>query len=189
MVRLFRIFIPVSVVVLLISEIVLISGAFLAAVWLHYESEAMLYLVDSSGFISTAVVLLTILLGLYLHDLYTEIYVTSYLGLLQQLCFILGGAFLVEGMVSYLYKPLRMPLHVMIPGAGFTLVGIYAWRVFFSSYVSKKMGGERLLLVGSSPVLIEVAEHVHAHPEKGVSIIGVITEQSSWVASRRCARW
>jgi sugar transferase (PEP-CTERM system associated) len=176
MVRIFRIFIPVSVVVLLISEILLVSAAFLAAAWLHFETDLLAYLLDGSGVINITVVLLTILFGLYLEDLYTDIYVTSHPALLQQLCFILGGAFLVQGMVSYLDNSLRMPLHVMVPGAGFALVGIYGWRVFFSTYVSRKMGGDRLLLVGSSPVLTEVAEHIHTHPEKGVSIIGVLSD-------------
>jgi sugar transferase (PEP-CTERM system associated) len=137
----------------------------------------VIYLRYGHGPLNIALVLLTILLGLYLHDLYTDIYVTSHIALLQKLCFILGAAFLVQGAVSYIDRNLRMPLHVMVPGAGMALVGLYAWRVFFNSFVLKRMGGERLLLVGSSPVLAEVAEHIHSHPEKGVRLIGYVNDE------------
>src|SRR5436190_1313715 len=108
MVRLFRIFIPVSVVILLMSEVLLITAAFVVAAWLNPEMDPVTYLLYGRG-----------------------------------------------------------PLNI-------ALVGIYGWRIFFSSYVLKIMGGERLLLVGSSPVLADVAAHVQKHPEKGVRLIGFI---------------
>ena len=175
MVRLFRIFIPLSVLVLLTSEVLLITAAFVIAAWVN-EVELFAYLFYGNGAINIALALITILLGLYLHDLYTNIYVDSHIVLLQQLCFIVGAAFLVQGFVSYINRDLRMPLHVMVPGAAMALIGIYVWRVFFSAYMLPILGGDRLLLVGSSSVLEEVAEHIHNHPEKGVRLIGVVND-------------
>lgn len=179
MLRLFRVFIPVSVIFLLISEVLLISGAFMLAAWLNPElgDDVASYLVYGNGPINIALVLLTIVLGLYLQDLYTNIYVTSHIVLLQQLCFVLGTAFLIQGVVSYVDRDLRMPLHVMVPGSAMALVGIYGWRVFFSAYVVKVMGAERLLLVGNSPVLADVAAHIHSHPEKGIRLIGHLSDE------------
>jgi sugar transferase (PEP-CTERM system associated) len=176
MVRLFRIFIPRSVVVLLISEVLLIACAFVVAAWLTPDIDVVSYLIEG-GLVNIALAMITIILGLYLHDLYTNIYITSHVMLLQQLCFILGAAFLVEGLVSYVDVELRMPLHVMGPGACMALGGIYAWRVVFSAYLLKLLGGDRLLLVGSSPVLAEVSRHIQEHPEMGVRLIGVINNE------------
>src|ERR1051325_2710993 len=176
MVRLFRVFIPVTVVLLLISEILLISAAFFLATFLIPELDRIEYFSEGNGVINVVLVLVTIIIGLYLHDLYSEIHVKSHITLLQQLCFVLGAAFLVQALVSYIDRNLRMPLHVMVPGSALALGELYVWRLFFSSSVLRVVGADRLLLVGGSPVLTEVAQHILKHPEKAVRIIGQVTD-------------
>jgi sugar transferase (PEP-CTERM system associated) len=182
MVRLFRVFIPVGILVLLISEILLVIGIYVAAALWGYEGDPYEYLNVGSGPINVGVVVLTIVVGLYLQDLYSDVYIKSHLELIQQLCFILGAAFLVQGGISYLDRTLRMPLHVMIPGSAMTLVGLYGWRVLYSRYALEKVGGDRLLLVGSSAALHEVAAHIRHHPEKGIKVIGVLTDEPDRMA-------
>lgn len=175
MIRIFRVFIPVSVIILLISEVLLTVGAFVAAAFLNHP-DPVAYLRFGNGQLNISLVVITIIVGMYLHDLYSDVLMTSHILLLQQLSFVLGVAFLIQGAVNYLNRDLRMPLHVMIPGSTMAVLGIYGWRVLFSSVVFKAMGGDRLLLVGNSPVLTEIAEHVATRPEQGLSIIGVITD-------------
>jgi sugar transferase (PEP-CTERM system associated) len=176
MVRLFRVFIPVTVVILLLTEVLLIAGAFVIAAFLSPDLDAPSYLRYGNGPVNIILVLSTIVIGLYLHDLYSEIIVRSRIMLVQQICFVLGTAFVVQGLVSYVNRDLRMPLHVMVPGGAMAVVAIYAWRMLFSAVVVRAVGGERLLLVGNSPVLDEIAHFIAAFPEKGVSVIGVLTD-------------
>jgi len=176
MVRIFRVFIPVSVIILLITEVLLTIGAFVAAAFLN--PEALTYLRYGNGGINIALVVVTLIFGLYVNDLYSDIYVKSHILLLQQLSFVLGVAFLIQGGVNYVDRDLRMPLHIMVPGSAFAVIAIYGWRVLFSSVVVKAMGGDRLLLVGNSPVIREIAEHIAARPEKGLSVIGVLTDDA-----------
>jgi|SRR5581483_1653883 len=178
MVRLFRVFIPVGVVVLLVSELAVIAGAYILAACLNPQLTLADYLLNGNGFVNITLVLATMSLGLYLQDLYTDIYVNSHVVLLQQLCFIVGAAFLVQGMVSYLDRSLRMPLHVMVPGSAMALLGIYGWRVFFSSYVLRMVPADSLLLVGNSPLLSDIAQYVVRHPEKGIKLIGCVTDDA-----------
>jgi sugar transferase (PEP-CTERM system associated) len=174
MVRIFRVFIPARVIILLISEVLLTTAAFLLAAWLTPDPVA--YLRFGNGGINISLVVVTLVVGMYLHDLYTDIHIKSHIMLLQQLSFVLGSAFLVQGGVSYVNRDLRMPLHVMAPGSGFAVLFIYGWRVVFSSYVLKKMGGDHLLLVGNSPVLKDIADHIWNSPEKGLSVLGLIAD-------------
>jgi sugar transferase (PEP-CTERM system associated) len=176
MVRLFRVFIPLGVLILLMSEILLVVGIYVAAAFFGYSGEPSEYLTVGSGPVNIGLVVLTIVLGLYLQDLYTDIYVKSHLELLQQLCFILGAAFLIQGGVSYVDRTLRMPLYVMVPGSAMALVGLFGWRVFYSRFALERVGGDRLLMVGSSPALHEVALHIRQHPEKGVKLIGFLSD-------------
>jgi sugar transferase (PEP-CTERM system associated) len=147
-----------------------------AAFW-GYGGDPQEYLTSGPGPVNIALVVVTILVGLYLHDLYTDVYVKSHLTLIQQLCFILGSAFLIQGAVSYVDRSLRMPLHVMLPGSALTLAGIYGWRVLYGKFALERVGGDRLLLVGSSPALCEVALHIDQHPEKGVKVIGSLSDE------------
>jgi sugar transferase (PEP-CTERM system associated) len=180
MVRIFRVFIPVSVLILLITEVFLTIGAFVAAAFLN--PEPIMYLRYGNGAVNIALVVVTLILGMYINDLYSDVYVKSHILLLQQLSFVLGVAFLVQGGVNYVDHDLRMPLHVMVPGSAFAVIAIYTWRVLFSSVVLKAMGGDRLLLVGNSPVLQEIAEHITGRPEKGLTVIGVVTDDPEGMA-------
>jgi sugar transferase (PEP-CTERM system associated) len=177
MVRLFRVFIPAAVVILLISEMLLLVGAYIGAAFVGYEGDPYEYLIQGTGVVNIALVVFSIMLGLYLHDLYSDVYIKSHLILIQQLCFILGAAFLIQGGVSYLDGTLRMPLRVMLPGSAIAIVTVYTWRILFSQYALERLGGDRVLLVGNGAVLAEVATHIQSHPEKGVKIIGVLTDE------------
>src|SRR5690349_13896584 len=127
MVRLFRVFIPTSVLILLISEVLVTIGAFVAAALLLHP-DAVTYLRYGNGAVNISLVVVTIIVGMYLHDLYSDVLVTSHILLLQQLSFVLGVAFLIQGGVNYLNRDLRMPLHVMLPGSALVVLGIYGWR-------------------------------------------------------------
>src|SRR5438128_1285804 len=51
--------------------------------------------------VTVLLALVMILIGLYLQDLYTDIYVKSRVVLLQQLCLAVGIAFLLQGTLAY----------------------------------------------------------------------------------------
>ena len=174
MVRLFRVFIPVGVVILLVTEVLLVIGLYTLAAYVGYDGDWYEYLVLGSGKVNIALVTVSIVLGMYLQDLYSDVHVKSHLLLVQQLCFVLGAAFLVQGAVSYLDRTLRMPLHMMLYGSSMSIAAIYGWRVLFARFAF--IGGDRLLLVGSSPALMEVAAHIQEHPEKGLRVIGALTD-------------
>jgi sugar transferase (PEP-CTERM system associated) len=65
----------------------------------------------------------------------------------------------------------------MGPGSLFSVVTIFSWRLIFSRYVLRVVGRDRILLVGNSPVLRDIAGHIAAHPEKGLEAIGVVDDR------------
>ena len=177
MIRLFRVFVPASIFALLISEILLVTGAFILASYIILPVDPGDYLLDG-GLESILLVVLTILVGLYLHDLYSDIYVKSRIILLQQLCLVMGMAFLMQGLISYLDhtqdRILRMPIRMMVLGSSMAMMAIFVWRNLFSRYVVQVVGRDHLLLVGDSPVLVDIARHIDHHPEKGLVVTGYV---------------
>jgi sugar transferase (PEP-CTERM system associated) len=174
MIRLFRVFVPVGTLALLISEILLVTGAFVLASYIILPADPGDYLLYEGGLQSILVVVLSILIGLYLHDLYSDIDLKSRVILLQQLCLVMGIAFLIQGVVSYLDRDLRIPLRVMALGSSLAMVAIFAWRNLFSAHVARVVGRDRLLMVGDSPVLVDIARYIASHPEKGMVVTGYV---------------
>ena len=173
--RLFPVLIPARIFALVVSEILLIFAAFILTAYYVLPVDPADYLIDG-GLVNIALVVLSILLGLYVNNLYSEVSVKSRLGLAQQLCLSIGIAFLMQGMITYLDQDRRMPIRLMVVGSAAAAVLVFGWRILFSAYVLKVVGGERLLMLGGSPVLLDIAQHIHEHPEKGLSVMGYVDD-------------
>jgi hypothetical protein len=125
MIRLFRVFVPLGTITLLISEILLVFAAFVLASFLVLEVDPTVFLLYDGGLMRISLVLVSILLGLHLHDLYSQYFVKSRIVLLQQLCLVMGIAFVLQGLVSYLDPSLRVPIRVMLMGSAFAVTAIF----------------------------------------------------------------
>src|SRR5947208_13009332 len=102
MIRLFKVFIPVSTLTLLVSEIALVTSAFVFATYLTFDADPTVYLMDEGGLMRIALVVFSILVGLHFHDLYSQFHVKSRIVLVQQLYLVMGVAFLTQGVIAYL---------------------------------------------------------------------------------------
>src|SRR3954470_12508942 len=165
MIRLFKVFIPAGTLTLLISEIVLVTTAFVLGSYLSLDADPTVDLLYDVGWMRIAFVVLSILIGLHFHDLYSQVIVKSRIVLVQQLCLVMGVAFLTQGFVAYLNANLRVPIRVMVMGSALAIAAIFVWRIFFSAYVMAAVGQDHLLLVGGSPLLEDIGRHIHDHPE------------------------
>jgi sugar transferase (PEP-CTERM system associated) len=173
--RFFSVFIPTRILALVISETLLILTSFILACYFVLPVDPAAYLLYDGGLWNIALVLATILIGLYLSDLYSEIQVRSHVVLLQQLCLVMGIAFLTAGFISYLDHTLRMPIRIMAVGSFLTMTLLFLWRVVYFDYLLQG-AGDRLLMVGGSSVLLEIAKHIEAHPEMGMSVAGYVDD-------------
>jgi len=176
MIRLFRVFVPVGALALLFSEILLITSCFLAVTFAMLQVDPAVFLLDDRGILRIAVVLGSILFGLFFEDLYEHIYVKSRVLLLQQLSLVMGIALVIQGIISYIDDGFRLPLMVMVPASGVLIVALYGWRVVYSALVLRVVGAHRILFVGASPLIREMARHIAAHPEIGMCVAGYVDD-------------
>src|SRR5271165_3695200 len=101
MVRLFRVFIPASVIGLLLSELLLIYACFVGGTYLVYELitiefDPQFFLVNDGGFYRIAIIVGCIMLGIYFTDLYAKFQIKSRILLFQQISAVLGIAVLTQ---------------------------------------------------------------------------------------------
>jgi sugar transferase (PEP-CTERM system associated) len=176
MLGLFRVFIPAGTVAVLLCELLLIVSAFTLACYLVLPFDPTIFLFVDGGLQRILIVIATIVIGLHFNDLYSRIRVNSRIILAQQLCLVIGVCFLVQGFLAYLDADLRVPIRVMVVGNFITLIAIFGWRVFFSEFALQIVGGERILLVGASSLLVDIAQHIAKHPETGLVVTGYVDE-------------
>jgi sugar transferase (PEP-CTERM system associated) len=176
-IRLFRVFIPASVIALLLSEICLVLACYgVASLFTLYE-DPTIYLFVEDNYWKILVVGGCVIAGLYFQDLYTDLRITSRILLVQQVCLAVGSALLMMAFIGYLRPDMLLGRWLMIVGSLGVVVILPLWRIVFWKYVIVALRSERVLLLGNSSILGEVIAEVQARPEFGYSIVGYICEE------------
>jgi sugar transferase (PEP-CTERM system associated) len=185
--QLFRVFIPASVVALAVTEVALIFLCYLGGAWLvsRFINPNLVvgaFLFVEGGLIQIAVVVLCLVLGLYFQNLYSNVRLKSVTLLIQQVCLVIGLAFLIQALFAYIRKPeWSLPRWAMIFGSILAIVVIPAWRLLFSRVILKYIGFQRVLFLGTSAVSREIAEHLVARPEIGMNVLGYIDDNDDGI--------
>src|SRR5438270_13068162 len=109
MIRLFRVFIPISTFTLFIVEILLMCSCFLAASYIVLEVDPTDYLLYDGGILGILVVSAIFLIGLYFIGLYSDVSFKSKVILLHQLSLVTGLTVVAAGLVGWRASELRAP--------------------------------------------------------------------------------
>ena len=176
MTRLFRVFIPTSVLALLISEVILLHFCFVMALILVTDVDPEFVLFYDGGLPRISIAVLSILVALYFQDLYNELRIRSRIYLWQQFSMAVGLAFLVQGMSTYVNPTLTLSRWLMIYASGFILLLLPAWRILFCRLVLTAMNAPKILLLGTSPVLVEISKRLQERIEMGFTVIGYLDD-------------
>jgi len=175
MIRLFRVFIPSSILGLLISETLLIACCYLFALSSQIEPLGM-YLQFENGLLRLGVVTLSMVLGLYLNDLYKRVRLDSILVFFQQLCLVVGAAFLIQALFSYSNVQAQMPRTSMMFGSIFCIIMIPLWRAIYSRVALQVLGAEQIVFVGTDPLNVQIAGYLQANRELAMNPVGFYVE-------------
>ena len=116
MIKLLRALVPSNVWTLLTTETIVIFSCFVIACFLVLPIDPVVYLLYDGGLGRILITTLTILLTLYLHDLYANIRVRSKTLLVQQVLQAVGVAFLFQSLLYYANTDLTLPRWVMTLG-------------------------------------------------------------------------
>ena len=180
MIRIFRVFIPASVIGLVLSEVIITFFCYVGASVLLFELinpdfSPIIFFQNEGGFYRIGLAVVSIVAGLYFQNLYANFRVKSLTVLIQQLCMAIGGSFLIQAFLTYLKRSeWAIPKWMMIFGSLLTLLLIPAWRLFYDSVVMKAIGRRRVLFLGTSYVVREIATYMTEHNELGISVLGYV---------------
>ena len=183
MIRLFRVSLPTSIVLLILSETILIAGCYVVAglFELNQDIDPWAYFLYDNGWLQVLLVVAIIQLGLYLMDFYDDVRLQSRAYLFQQLCMLVGVTFLVQALVGYSKSTLlQLPQWTMLVGSLLVLVVIPLWRTIFIPFVRNALPTKKLLLLGVSPVITGIMARLRERPDFGFSIIGYVDIQDGF---------
>lgn len=139
------------------------------------EFSPIVFFQNDGGPVRVGLVVVSIVTGLYFQNLYANFRVSSLTILIQQFCMAIGGSFLIQALLTYLKRPeWAIPKWMMIFGSVLALVLIPGWRLLYSTIVVKALTKRRVLFLGTSNTIREIATHLDSHAELGMSIIGFV---------------
>jgi sugar transferase (PEP-CTERM system associated) len=180
MIRLFRVFVPGSVIALVLSDAVLLYTCYVIATFVALEVDPQVFLLYDNGWARIAFVVLSLMGGLYFHDLYTDFRIKSKVLVIQQVGVSIGVVFLLEALLVYLgLQNLFVPASLMIAGSAVALILLPLWRIVYGGAVFKAVGSQRLLFLGTSCLVREICGHLAEHPETGLVAIGCVDDSDN----------
>jgi sugar transferase (PEP-CTERM system associated) len=177
MIRLFRVFIPTSVIGLLLSETLLATLCYTAAYWIAGADEPEVYFFLEDGITRTAIVIATLLFGIYWSDLYEDLHITSALQLYQQFCLITGMTFLGQALIGYVNRQFIMPRWQMVIGSALAIIILPAWRLAYAPAALKLLGRRKVVFLGASELVRELAVQMKRKPQTGFVAAGYLAPE------------
>jgi len=134
------------------------------------------------------VVSVSLLLGLFVNNLYAETRVDSRVLLVLKMCNVVGIALIVQGLLAYFSSGVGLSRLVMLMGSAFAFLTLVAWRIFYGNVFLRMIGTQKILFVGRDDLTDTIVERIGRHPELGLTICGYLNPGEDFAeVARRAA--
>jgi sugar transferase (PEP-CTERM system associated) len=164
---------------LLLAEAVLMFGVIIGAVYLRVGVEGAPYeLIEKLGYYKAAYATVFCLAAFYLFDLYDFVAMHNRHELVLRLVQALGLAWVALAISFYAYPALMLGRSVSLIALPMALTLMVGWRISIHWFLGHPSFGERILIVGSGNLAVEVARQVLNRPDAGYRIIGFVGTDS-----------
>ncbi|MGH9968284.1 MAG: TIGR03013 family XrtA/PEP-CTERM system glycosyltransferase [Pyrinomonadaceae bacterium] len=160
---------------LLLAEATVVFGALMGAVYLRFGSQGAVYeLVVRQGFLKAALATAFCLTAFYLYDLYDFVVMHDRRELVLRLVQALGLAWIALALMFYAFPRLMIGRGVALLALPLALTLMVGWRVSIHWFLGHPDFGERILIVGSGNLAVEMAREVLNRPDAGYRIVGFV---------------
>jgi sugar transferase (PEP-CTERM system associated) len=164
---------------LLLAEAAVVFGAILGAVYLRLGIEdAQHELMLRQGLFKAALATVFCLAAFYLFDLYDFIIMHDRRELVLRLIQALGLAWIALAIAFYAFPQLMLGRGISIIALPLALALMVGWRVSIHWLLGHPDFGERILIVGSGSLAVEVAREMLDRPDAGYRIAGFVGTDS-----------
>lgn len=160
---------------LLLAEAAVVFGAIIGAVYLRVGTDGSYFeLVDRQGFLKAALATLFCLAAFYLFDLYDFIVMHDRRELVLRLVQALGLAWIALALAFYAFPQFMLGRGISLIALPLALGLMVGWRVSIHWLLGHPDFGEKILIVGSGHLAVEVAREMLNRPDAGYRIAGFV---------------
>jgi sugar transferase (PEP-CTERM system associated) len=160
---------------LILAEAGLVYGAIICAVYLRVGAEGATFeLVEKNGYWKAAVAGFFCLAAFYLFDLYDFLVMHDRRELVLRLIQALGLAWIALAFSFYFFPDLKLGRGISLIALPLALGLMVLWRVSIHWFLGHPDFGERILIVGSGNLAVELAREVLNRPDAGYRIVGFV---------------
>ncbi len=159
---------------MILAEAGLVFGAIIAAVYLRLGVEDARELVANGGYLKAAVAAFFCLASFYLFDLYDFLVMHDRRELVLRLIQALGLAWIALAFSFYTFPGLMFGRGISLISLPLALTLMVLWRVSIHWFLGHPDFGERILIVGSGNLAVELAREVLNRPDAGYRIVGFV---------------
>ena len=154
-------------------------GVIIGAVYLRVGVEGAPYeLIEKLGYYKAAYATVFCLAAFYLFDLYDFVAMHNRHELVLRLVQALGLAWVALAISFYAYPALMLGRSVSLIALPMALTLMVGWRISIHWFLGHPSFGERILIVGSGNLAVEVARQVLNRPDAGYRIVGFVGTDS-----------
>lgn len=160
---------------LLLAEAALVYGSIVGAVYMRVGvSGAAFELIEKNGYWKAGLATFFCLAAFYLFDLYDFVVMHDRRELVLRLIQALGLAWIALAIAFYAYPGLMLGRSIALIALPLALGLMVGWRISIHWFLGHPDIGERILIVGSGKLAVEVAREVISRPDAGYRIIGFV---------------
>ncbi|HEY7786298.1 MAG TPA: TIGR03013 family XrtA/PEP-CTERM system glycosyltransferase [Pyrinomonadaceae bacterium] len=166
-------------VLLLLAEAAVIFGAIVGAVYLRLGVvDARDELILRYGLYKAGLATVFCLTAFYLFDLYDFIVMHDRKELFLRLVQALGLGWIALALSFYAFPQLMLGRGISLIALPLALTLMVSWRLSIHWFLGHPDFGERILIVGSGELAVEVASEVLGRPDAGYRIVGFVGTDS-----------
>jgi sugar transferase (PEP-CTERM system associated) len=160
---------------LLLAEAAVVFGAIIGAVYLRLGAEdAHVELMLRQGFLKAGLATVFCLSAFYLFDLYDFIVMHDRRELVLRLIQALGLAWVALALAFYAFPQLMLGRGISVIALPLALSLMVSWRISIHWLLGHPDFGEKILIVGSGNLAVEVARELLTRPDAGYRIAGFV---------------
>ena len=160
---------------LLLAEAAVVFGAIIGAVYLRLGKEdAEVELLLRQGILKAGLATIFCLAAFYLFDLYDFIVMHDRRELVLRLVQALGLAWIALAIAFYAFPQLMLGRGISLIALPLALALMVGWRISIHWLLGHPDFGEKILIVGSGELAVEVAREMLNRPDAGYRIAGFV---------------
>ncbi len=172
MVRLFNVYYPVRVLILLVGEALIVCASFLLATLVHLGHDSYVVLNYGSGFYKILAVTGLALLCLHYFDLYDLQRTHSSREIYVRLLIVLGTLSLLLGALCYVFPHFVVANGVFLTGLFILSWALIAWRATYSWFIHRPFLRQRVYVLGAGERSAGLVEALRARKDLGMDVVG-----------------